>query len=169
MSYEKNPVDSLRAPEPISPAHDLSQFESSEQSLDDWLRRRAWRNESRGASRTYVVCSSPDNRVVGYYCLATGAVEHAVAPGRIRRNMPEPIPVMVIGRLAVDRSWQGRGLGQAMLRDAILRTIGAAQIAGIRAILVHAISEPARRFYQRAGFHASPIDPMTLMVTVAEV
>jgi len=83
--------------------------------------------------------------------------------------MPEPIPVMVIGRLAVDRSWQGRGLGQAMLQDAILRTIGAAQIAGIRAILVHAISEPARRFYQRAGFHASPIDPMTLMVTVAEV
>jgi GNAT superfamily N-acetyltransferase len=82
--------------------------------------------------------------------------------------MPDPIPVMVIGRLAVDRSFQGRGLGRAMLRDALLRTIQAANIAGIRAVVVHAISEQARQFYERAGFHASPLDPMTLMVSIAE-
>ncbi len=165
---EKNPVDSLRPPEPIAPTHDLTQFESDERALDDWLRRRALRNKAGGASRTYVVCPSSGNRVIGYYCLATGAVAHAGVPGSVRRNMPEPIPVMVIGRLAVDRRFQSRGLGRSILRDAILRTIQAARIAGIRAILVHAISESARRFYLRSGFRESPIDPMTLMVTVAE-
>ena len=108
-------------------------------------------------------------RVVGYYCLAAGAVSRATAPGSTKRNMPEPIPIVVLGRLAVDRTLQGKGLGRSMLRDAILRTIQAAAIAGIRAILVHAISEDARRFYERHGFHASPIDPMTLMLTVAEI
>ena len=169
MATKKKPAaDSLRPPEPISAAHDLSRFESGEPSLDDWLRRRALRNEVGGGSRTYVVSTASGKRVVGYYCLAVGAVAHAGAPGRVRRNMPEPIPAMVIGRLAVDRSVQGRGLGRAMLRDAILRTIQAASIAGIRAILVHAISEQARQFYERAGLHASPLDPMTLMVTVAD-
>lgn len=169
MPTKKEPAaSSLRPPEPIRPDHDLSRFESGEPSLDDWLRRRALQNESRGSSRTYVVCTKPGKRVVAYYCLAAGAVAHAGAPGRVRRNMPDPIPAMVIGRLAVDRNFQGRGLGRAMLRDAILRTIQAAGIAGVRAILVHAISESARRFYERCGFHASPIDPMTLMITVAE-
>src|SRR5688500_15079258 len=118
--------------------------------------------------REHVVCRHPGNRVVAYYCLAAGAVAHAAAPGRVRRNMPDPIPVVVIGRLAVDRSFQGHGLGRSMLRDAILRTIKAASIAGIRAILVHAISEEARQFYRHCGFHPSPIDPMTFMVTIAE-
>jgi GNAT superfamily N-acetyltransferase len=149
-------------------AHDLSAFDSGEPLLDDWLRRRALRNETAGGSRSYVVCANPGDRVVGYYCLAAGAVAHAGASGRARRNMPDPIPVMVIGRLAVDRNYQGRGLGRSMLRDAVLRTLQAASIAGIRAILVHAISEEARQFYERCGFRPSPIDPMTLMITVAE-
>jgi len=165
---KKRKSQTLRPPEPITDAHNLSGFSSGEASLDDWLRRRALRNESSGGSRTYVVCARPGNRVVAYYCLAAGAVAHVDAPGRVRRDMPDPIPVMVIGRLAVDRSFQGRGLGRAMLRDAILRTIQAASIAGVRAILVHAISAEARRFYERCGFHASPIDPMTLMITVGE-
>ena len=92
----------------------------------------------------------------------------ATAAGRVRRNMPDPVPVMVLGRLAVDRAYQGRGLGEGLLRDAILRTLQAAELGGIRAILVHAISEEAKRFYERHGFVASPVDPMTLMITVAD-
>ena len=160
------PVDRLRAPEKLSPEHDLSQFRSGESTLDDWLRRRALQNEESGASRTYVVCVG--KRVVGYYALATGAVAHADSPGRVRRNMPDPVPVVVIGRLAVDQSMQGQAIGPALLRDAVLRTMQAAEIAGVRALLVHAISEPAKRFYERWGFIASPIELMTLMITLAE-
>ena len=153
-------------PERLSPSHDLSHFQCGESTLDDWLRRRALANEESGASRTYVLCF--ENRVVGYYALAVGAVTHSDAPGRVRRNMPDPVPVMVIGRLAIDQSMQGQSIGPALLRDAVLRTIQAAEIAGIRAILVHAISERAKRFYEKWGFIPSPIDPMTLMITLAE-
>ena len=158
--------DRISAPEKLSSDDDLSQFECGEPTLDDWLRRRALQNEESGASRTYVVCLG--KRVVGYYALAVGAVAHIDAPGRVRRNMPDPLPVMVIGRLAVDQTVQGQAFGPALLRDAILRTLQAAEIAGIRAILVHAISERAKRFYEKWGFISSPIDPMTLMITVAE-
>lgn len=157
----------IAAPERLASHHDLTQFSCGEPSLDDWLRRRAIPNEQGGASRTYVICG-PDGRVIGYYALAVGAVTHAEAPGRIKRNMPDPVPVIVLGRLAIDESSQGMGLGPALLRDAVLRTLQASEIAGIRAILVHAISERAKRFYEEHGFIASPIDPMTLMVTVAE-
>jgi drug/metabolite transporter superfamily protein YnfA len=103
-----------------------------------------------------------------YGGLATGAIAHQKATGKVRRNMPEPIPVMVIGRLAVDREHQGKGLGSALLKDALLRTLNAASIAGIRAVLLHAISEDATRFYEKAGFSASPVDPMTMMITLAD-
>jgi GNAT superfamily N-acetyltransferase len=156
----------LRAPEKLRAEHDLSGFECGEPSLDDWLRRRALPNEKSGASRTYVVCTGL--HVVGYYALAAGAVAHVEAPGRIRRNMPDPVPVMIIGRLAVHKDHQGRKIGPSLLRDAVLRTLQAADVAGIRAILVHAISERARQFYEDCGFMASPMDPMTLMITVAE-
>ncbi|HEY6253214.1 MAG TPA: GNAT family N-acetyltransferase, partial [Candidatus Angelobacter sp.] len=159
-------MDRISAPQKISPEHDLSKFRSGEPALDDWLTRRALSNEETGASRTYVVCL--ENRVVGYYVLAVGAVTHAEAPGRIRRNMPDPVPVMVLGRLAVDETAQGRDVGRGLLRNAILRTLQAAEIAGIRAILVHAISERAKQFYVRAGFSPSPVSPMTLMITLAE-
>jgi GNAT superfamily N-acetyltransferase len=156
----------LGAPEHLTPQHDLDAFESGVAPLDDWLRRHARANEQRGASRTYVV--SAGRRVVGYYALAAGGVSQVAAPGRVRRNMPDPVPVMVLGRLAVDRAYQGRRLGEGLLRDAILRTLQAAELGGIRAILVHAISEEAKRFYERHGFVASPIDPMTLMITIAD-
>lgn len=156
----------IGAPETLGADHDLSPFDSGTPALDDWLRRRALRNQESGASRTYTICA--DRRVVGYYALAVGAVAHAEATGRTRRNMPDPVPVMVLGRLAIDAGFQGRGLGRALLRDAILRTLQAAEIAGIRAILVHAISEDARRFYERCGFQPSPLDPMTLMITLRD-
>jgi GNAT superfamily N-acetyltransferase len=154
------------APQKFSGQHDLSAFDSGEPILDEWLRRRAAQNEATGASRTYVVCAH--NRVVGYYTLAAGAVAHAETPGRFKRNMPDPVPVMVLGRLAVDRAFHGRGIGTGLLRDAVFRILQAAEIAGVRAILVHAISEEARRFYEKYGFVTSPIDPFTVMITLAE-
>lgn len=156
--------DQLRPPEKLNSLHRIESFDSGNSQLDDWLKRRALKNEVEGASRTYVLCAG--EIVIAYYCLANGAVAQASATGRVRRNMPDPIPVMVIGRLAVDRRWQGKGMGRALLRDAILRTLQAAEIAGIRAIIVHAISEDAKQFYEKCGFTASPIDPMTLMVKV---
>jgi GNAT superfamily N-acetyltransferase len=153
-------------PERLSARHDLSGFDSGEPALDDWLRRRAERNKASGASRTYVVCVG--RKVVGYYTLAAGAIAHAGAPGRIRRNMPDPVPVIVLGRLAVDKAFHGQGAGTGLLRDAVLRIVQAAEIAGIRAILVHAISEEAKRFYEKYGFVASPVDPLTVMIAVAE-
>jgi GNAT superfamily N-acetyltransferase len=158
--------DDVTAPQPLSPAHDIATFDSGTPVLDDWLRRRALPNQESGASRTYVTCTG--TRVVGYYALAAGAVAQAAATGRTRRNMPDPVPVMVLGRLAVDAAWQGRGLGRALLRDAVLRALQAADIAGIRALLVHAISEEAARFYRRCGFRPSPVDPMTLMITLRD-
>jgi predicted N-acetyltransferase YhbS len=154
-------------PEKLSPAHDVSGFDSGEPALDDWLCRRALPNETSGASRTYVVCV--DRKVVGYYALSAGAVGHAQAPGRIRRNMPDPIPVLVLGRLAVDRNVHGKGVGTGLLRDAVLRTLQAAEIAGIRAILVHAISDAAKQFYEKHGFIASPVDAMTVMIAISDV
>ena len=155
-----------RAPEKLSPEHDLAAFDSGETALDEWLRRRAAQNESRGASRTYVICSG--KRVAGYYSLAVGAATHEPVAGRIKRNLPDPIPVMILGRLAVDRTFQGKGIGTGLLKDAVLRTLQAANIAGIRALLVHAISDSAKRFYEAYGFIASPVDPMTAMITLVE-
>lgn len=152
----------LRAPAPLADSHDLSDFNSGVPELDDWLRRRARTNQASGASRTFVVCD--DDRVVAYYALASGAVKLAEAPGRFRRNMPDPIPVAVLGRLAIDESYQKRSLGRALVRDAGLRLLNAAEVIGIRGLLVHAISDDARLFYEALGFLPSPSDPMTLMV-----
>ncbi len=156
--------EDISAAEKLRRNHDLSSFDSGTPVLDDWLRRRALPNQESGASRTYVICAG--NRVVGYYALAAGAVAQTEATGRTRRNMPDPVPVMVVGRLAIDSSCQGRGLGRALLRDAVLRTMQAADIAGIRALLVHAIFEDAKQFYERCGFQPSPVDPMTLWFTM---
>ena len=161
-----DPGERVTAPEPLTGAHNLSAFGSGEAVLDDWLRRRALSNEGSGASRTYVVCAG--GQVVGYYALATGAVALEGAIGRVRRNMPDPIPVMILARLAVDHGYHGQGIGRGLLKDAVLRTAQAARIGGIRAILVHAISDEAKRFYERHGFRESPIDPMMLMLRVSE-
>lgn len=157
----------LTPPEKISSEHDLSEFDSGEKTLDAWLKRRAIQNEVSGASRTYVVCAGcTGKRVIGFYTLAVGAVHHEQVNNRIKRNMPDPIPVMILGRLAIDKKFQGHGVGLGLLKDAILRTLEAAKIAGIRAMLVHAISEKAKNFYSKQGFIESPIDPLTLMIVL---
>ncbi|MGB8260629.1 MAG: GNAT family N-acetyltransferase [Terracidiphilus sp.] len=153
-------------PERLRADHDLTQFSCGEPSLDHWLRSRALQNEKSGASRTYVVCSQ--GCVVGYYALAAGAVAHTEATTRVKRNMPDPVPVILIGRLAIDSRFQGRGVGPDLLRDAVLRTLQAAEIAGIRAILVSAISADAKRFYEKYGFISSPTHARNLMITVTE-
>jgi GNAT superfamily N-acetyltransferase len=160
-------VSGLAPPEPLADHHGLEDFRSGEVSLDDWLKRRARANQVSGASRTYVVCE--DQRVIGYYALASGAVAVEGAPGRFRRNMPNPIPVAVLGRLAVDHDWQGRGIGRALFRDAARRVANAADAIGIRGIVVQAISEEAKKFYLALGFDPSPREPMTLMVTLTDV
>jgi GNAT superfamily N-acetyltransferase len=157
----------VSAPQSLTSAHDVSAFDCTVPELNDWLKRRALQNETARASRTFVVLNA--GRVVGYYALATGAVAHAMATGKVRRNMPEPIPVMVLARLAVDRAYQGTGLGSALLRDALLRTLAVAEAVGIRAVLLHAVSDEAKRFYVHHGFAESPVDPMTMMVLLADV
>lgn len=155
------------APTPLTVNHQVDDFECGEATLAHWLKTRALRNERRGASRTYVVCV--DQRVVAYYCLATGSVASELAPGYIRRNMPDPIPVMVLGRLAVDSAWQGHGLGKAILRNAILRTLQVSEIVGVKALLVHALSDQAVFFYESQGFHPSPTNPRTLFLPLSEI
>ena len=155
----------LTRPEPIAADHDLAHFDSGRPVLDRWLVSRALRNEREGGSRTYVV--SEGSAVTGYYCLSAGSVTHGVAPGRMRRNMPDPIPVVLLGRLAVARSHQGAGIARALVRDAVLRTLQAAEIAGIRALLVHALDEDAAAFYRHLGFVGSAIDPLILMLPLA--
>lgn len=157
----------LSAPTPLTAEHVLDGFACGNNSLDEWLIKRAWANEATGASRTFVVTDA--FRVAGYYALATGAVPLMEAPGKVRRNMPDPVPVMVLARLAVDQTYHGVGLGQALLKDALMRTVQAADLAGIRAVMVHAISEEAKDFYLRAGFVESPHHPMTLFLTLEEI
>ncbi len=157
----------VQPPEPLTAGHALGGFASGIASLDDWLRRRALQNQASGASRTFVACDA--DQVVAYYALAASAVAPDAAPGRFRRNMPDPIPVVVLARLAVARDHQGRGLGRALFQDAASRVIHAANAIGIRGLLVHAISEEARAFYLRLGLDPSPLEPMTLMTTVADL
>lgn len=159
----------LRAPEPLNSGHVIAEFDCGVASLNTWLQRRAAANQISGASRTFVVCESDRVAVAGYYALASSAVAPAAAPGRFRRNMPDPVPVVVLGRLAVALSHHGQGLGHALFQDAALRVIHAADAIGIRGMVVHALSDEAKAFYLRLGLDESPLDPMTLMVTVADL
>jgi GNAT superfamily N-acetyltransferase len=157
----------LPAPEPLLPEHNVADFSCGHLSLDDWLKRRAPANQKTGASRTYVV--SANGRVVAYYALASGALACTAATGKLRRNMPDPIPMAILGRLAIDSAFQGKGLGRALFRDAALRVLAAAETIGVRGLLVHAISEEAAAFYRALGLDPSPHEPLTLMVTLAEL
>lgn len=158
----------ISAPEPLHAGHILASFCCGVDSMDNWLKQRAMKNQATGASRTFVCCDS-DLKVMAYYSLASCAVTMNTAPGRFRRNMPDPIPVVVVGRLAVDRSLHGQGVGRALVRDAGLRIIHVAETIGIRGMLVHALSDEAREFYLRVGFELSPMDPMMLMVTLGDL
>ena len=140
----------ITAPTLLVGTHDLAHFDCHNDVLDEWLKKRALKNQDSGASRTFVICQ--DNAVIGYYAMATGSIERLQATKAIARNMPEPIPVIVLARLAVDARYQGQRLGAALLKDAMLRTVSIAQNVGIRALLVHAISPQAKDFYLSYGF-----------------
>jgi GNAT superfamily N-acetyltransferase len=152
----------------LAASHRLDDFECGEAALDDWLKRRALSNQSSGASRSFVV-TDQSGHVFGYYAMAAGAVSHQLATRTARRNMPDPIPVMVLARLAVDRRAQGMNLGAALLQDAINRAVAVSQNAGVRALLVHALHEKAKKFYEYYGFQPSPVQPMTLMLRLSSV
>ena len=154
----------LSAPGLLAPEHDFGDFTCGVVSLDDWLKRRATANQASGASRTYVVCER--SRVVGYYSLASGALALNEASAPITRNMPDPMPIAILRRLAVDQSWRAKGLGAALLQDAVARTLSACDIIGIRGLLAHAISAEAKAFYENYGFLASPNQPMTLILSL---
>lgn len=153
----------LYAPEPLSSSHRVDSFACGEALLDEWLKRRALGNQTSGASRTFVV-TAVEREVMGYYALAAGAVAHNNATRSIRQNMPDPIPVMVLARLAVDTRAQGMSLGAALLRDALERCVLVSQNTGVRALLVHSLNERARQFYEYYGFRVSPAHPITLML-----
>lgn len=157
----------LTPPEPITADHALADFECGEPSLNEWLKKRALKNQGGGASRCFVVCNG--KTVIGYYCLSAGAISHEAAPKAMRRNMPNPLPVLLLGRLAIDRHHHNQGIGQALLRDAMLRSVSIASNAGVFALLVHALKEQAKQFYLSRGFVASPLQPMTLMMTTETV
>ena len=154
-------------PAVLTERHKVSGFDCGNEVLNDWLIKRALKNQGSGASRTFVICQ--DAQVVGYYALARGSVERLISPKSSARNMPEPISVLVLGRLAIDTRMQAKGLGGALLKDALLRTLSVSRDVGIRAMLVHAISEDARHFYLEYGFKVSPVDRMTLMLPVRHV
>jgi GNAT superfamily N-acetyltransferase len=154
-------------PVPISADHEVSGFRCGTPSLDDWLQRRALANDVAGASRCYVSCAG--DTICGYYALAANSVALAEGSGRFGTNMPDPVPVVVLGRLAVDLAWQGKGFGAALFRDAGRQVLAASEIVGIRGMIVQAISAEARAFYIRLGMSESPLSPMTLVVTCRDL
>lgn len=155
--------------ESLSEQHDLSQFDCGQPVLNDWLKRLAYKNQLLGASRTFVICPPGSNRVVGYYALAAGGVDHLTAPRALRRNMPDPIPVTLLGRLAVDQVYHGQNIGTTLLRDALAKTLAVAQHVGTAGLLVHCLNDDARRFYQRLNFIPSPVTDMTLMLPIKSI
>jgi GNAT superfamily N-acetyltransferase len=163
-------VNRYTRPAPLIEAHDVEGFDSGTPPLDAWLANRAFRNQHSGASRTFVACPVDDRlRAAGFYSLAASSVKLEEAPGRVRRNMPEPIPVILLGRLAVDTRHQRAGLGASLLQDAVSRVVGIADEVGIRALLVHAIDEPAAAFYARFGFIPAPMDDQTLFLPIQNI
>jgi len=157
----------IGAPEPLTDSHDCAEFACGRETLDIWLKRRALRNQASGASRTFVVCD--EGRILPYCALASSAVAAESATGRLRRNMPDPIPVVMLARLAVTRSHQGQALGSALTQDAGQRVLNAADATGIRGLLVHALDDGANASYQRLDFEPSPLDPMTLTITLTDL
>lgn len=159
---------SCSKPELLTVEHDLSEFDSGEASLNNWLRKKSLKNQAQGASRCFVILNT-NKQVIGYYTLTAGAIAHEASPKSFKRNMPNPLPILLLGRLAIDKKHHNKGLGSALLRDAMLRAINVSSDTGIFAILVHALSNQAKQFYLSRGFVECPVNPLTLMVTLKTV
>ena len=162
----KPDASEIEPPRPILASDDISKFFCKHESLDDWLKNRALKSEGRSA-RTYVVCKG--GIVVGYYCIATGAVRNSEAPGKVKRNSPDPIPIMILGRLAVDKHFEGQRIGSGMLKDALQRIVQVSDAVGCRAVLVHAIDDDARTFYEKYGFIEFPTGTKTMYLPLEHV
>lgn len=157
------------APELLSPSHDLSGFTCGYQDLDNWLHKQALKNQTRNNARVYVVVDTDSNLVVGYYAIAMGSVQRDDAISPLKRNSPNPIPMVVLGRLAVHIDFHSHGIGAGLLKDCVLRSVEAMNTVGGAGILVHAIDDSARSFYTKFGFSESPFDPLTLMARVSDI
>ena len=158
----------INGPEPLSAHHDASMFDSGAESLDAWLKSKGRLNEAKGGARTYVVCEG--ERVIAFYSLAAGSVERRRVSSRVGRSMPEPIPVILLGQLAVDSQFQGRGLGGDFIVDASRRALAAAGLIGARALITQALDEEARNFYERFGFRVfSEREPLMLLLRISEL
>jgi GNAT superfamily N-acetyltransferase len=160
------PLELITAPVALSPSHDASRFDCGKPPLNDWLRYKAQKSEGRSA-RCYVLCLR--NSIIGYYCISAGAAQHSGAPRKLRQNMPNPIPIVILGRLAVDRNFQGKGLGRGFLKDALIRITRASELVGARAILVHAVDQGAVPFYARYGFKTFPVGSQTLYLPIDDI
>jgi GNAT superfamily N-acetyltransferase len=156
-------------PTVLTQAHDCAHFDSGERILDDWLRQRAWNNAQSGASRTYVVCLKGSHVVAGYFSLSMGQIQAHDVVGSMRRNMPKAIPAVVLGRLAIDKAFQGKGLGVALLRDVVERSLLASKEVSARLIIVHAISPSAEAFYAHHGFTRLPIETPILALDLVKL
>jgi len=150
--------------EKLTPSHLIADFCCGEPVLDEWLHRRAWQNEESGATRAFVLCPGGDRQVIGYYSLSTGSIQRENAPSAFRRNMPEPIPIVLLARFAVDSRYQKQRWGGKLLREAVMRTMLISQVIGVRGLVVHALNDDAIAFYQRFGFVESPLQPHTLVL-----
>jgi len=159
-------TEKFTEPQPLTADHDISGFRCGDDSLDEWLRRYALTNQAPGSARTFVTCL--DHKAVGYYALASGAVSRAAAPARAAKAMPEPVPVLLLARLAFDQAQQGHGLGWRLLRDAILRTLQVAEHVGVRALPAHALNQSAADFYARYDFQPSPTDPLHMVLLLKD-
>jgi GNAT superfamily N-acetyltransferase len=157
-------------PQPLSSDHRINGFDCGVGSLDIWLAKHARAAAGAGSARTYVVLDAEQDRVVGYHALSLASIEHDDATGRARSGMPKhPIPAMLLARLAVDRTVQGRGIGAFLLRDAMSRALSVSEQAGMRLMLVHALSDEARAFYEHFGFESSPTDAMSLQLLIKDI
>jgi GNAT superfamily N-acetyltransferase len=153
----------------LTEAHDGEAFDSGEPVLDDWLRRRAWANLLTAASRTYVVCPAGSQQIAGYFALSMGQILAQDTTGSMRRNMPKHIPAVMLGRLAIDRMWQGKGLGRALLADAVGRSLRASNEISARLVIVHAISPAAEAFYLHHGFTRLPVETPTFALDLVKL
>jgi len=161
-------MNETRSIEELRRDHPIDAFDCGEEALNNWLRKHALQNQGAGAAQTYVGLAG--EVVIGYYSLAVGQIEYIDAPERLRKGLARhPVPIMLLARLAVDKNWQKKGVGRALLRDAVLRTVQAAEIAGIRALAVHAKDDAARRYYEQFDFEASPADPLHLLVLLKDI
>ena len=157
----------ISAPEALNDSHCINEFECGHSVLNDWLKKQARKNQKLHGSQTFVIAT--ENKVIGYYALAAGSVERQSVNSNLSRNMPNPIPVIVLGRLAIDCSMQGQLLGGFLLKDALLRCVNVANTIGVKAVLVHAIDDTAKRFYEAYGFKAVPNEQHTLMLSIKQI